>query len=67
MPSFNIIDKYNREVGRRFQREGIYVYLWLVHIVWQKPTQHCEAIIFQIIFLKVFKVMSIFLNICYEL
>ena len=26
------------EVGRRFKREGTYVYLWLIHIVvWQKP------------------------------
>ena len=21
-----------REVGRRFKREGIYVYLWLIHV-----------------------------------
>ena len=29
--------------------EGIYVYLWLTHIVvWQKPTQHCKAIILQL-------------------
>ena len=33
-------------VGRRLQREGMYVYLRLVHVVvWQKPTQHCKAII----------------------
>ena len=25
-------------VGGRFKREGTYVYLWLIHIVWQKPT-----------------------------
>ena len=32
-------------MGRRLKREGIYVYLWLIHIVlWQKPTQHCKAI-----------------------
>ena len=37
------------EVGGRFKREGIYVYLWLIHIaIWQKPTQHCKAIIFQL-------------------
>ena len=29
-------------------REGIYVYLQLIHIEWQKPTQHCKAIIFQL-------------------
>ena len=28
-------------VGRGFKKEGIYVYLRLIHIVvWQKPTQH---------------------------
>ena len=32
-----------------FKREGIYVYLWLIHVdVWQKPTQHCKAIILQL-------------------
>ena len=32
--------------GRRSQRLGAYVCLWLVHIdVWQKPTQYCKAII----------------------
>ena len=37
------------EVGGRFQREGIYVYLWLIHVdVWQKPTQHCKAITLQL-------------------
>ena len=33
-------------VGRRFRREGTYVYLWLMHVdVWQKPTQYCKVII----------------------
>ena len=37
------------EVGGRFKREGAYVYLWLIHVdVWQKPTQHCKAIILQL-------------------
>ena len=36
------------EVGGRFKRESIYVYLWLIHVVWQKPIQHCKAIILQI-------------------
>ena len=28
-----------REMGGRFKREGIYVYLWLIHVeVWQKTT-----------------------------
>ena len=35
-------------VGGMFKRQGIYVYLWLIHIVWQKPTQRCKAIILQL-------------------
>ena len=36
------------EVGGRLTREGVYIYLGLIHIVkWQKPTQHCKAIILQ--------------------
>ena len=32
------------EVGGRFEREGIYVYVWLIHVdVQQKPTQYCKA------------------------
>ena len=32
----------------RFKREGTYVYFWLMNfVVWQKPTQHCKAIILQ--------------------
>ena len=32
-----------------FQQVGSYVYLWLIHVdVWQKPTQHCKAIILQL-------------------
>ena len=32
------------EAGRRFKREGTYVYLWLIHAdVWQKPTQYCKS------------------------
>ena len=34
--------------GRRFRREGKYVYRWLIDfIVQQKLTQHCKAIILQ--------------------
>ena len=37
------------EVGGRLERERTYVYLWLIHVdVWQKPTQHCKAIILQL-------------------
>ena len=33
---------------RRFRRDGIYVYIWLIHfIVQQKLIQHCKAIILQ--------------------
>lgn len=33
-------------IGGKFQRERIYVYLWLIHIVvWQKSTHYCKAII----------------------
>ena len=32
---------------------GTYVYLWPIHVhVWQKPTQHCKAIILQLKILK---------------
>ena len=37
------------EMGGRLRREGTYVYLWLIHVdVWQKPSQHCKAIILQL-------------------
>ena len=36
-------------VGGRLQREGIYVYIELIHfVVQQKLTQHCKAIILQL-------------------
>ena len=38
-----------REMGGRFKREGIYVYLGLIHVeVWQKTTKFCKAIILQL-------------------
>ena len=38
------------EVGGRFKREGTNVYLWLIHVdVWQKSTQHCKALVLQLI------------------
>ena len=38
-----------RETGGRFRREGIYVYLWLIHVeVWQKTAKFCKAIILQL-------------------
>ena len=43
-----------RKVGGSFERQGTYVYLWLIHVdTWQKLTQYCKVIIFQLkIFLK---------------
>ena len=36
-------------MGGRCEREAAYVYLRLIHVsVWQKPMQHCKAIIFSI-------------------
>ena len=35
--------------GGRFKREETCVYLWLIHVaIWQKPIQHCKAIILQL-------------------
>ena len=33
--------------GREVKTEGTHAYLWLIHVVWQKPTKHSKAIIFQ--------------------
>ena len=39
---------WGRGVGGRPKREGTYVYLQLIHpVLWQKPTQHCKAILLQ--------------------
>ena len=36
------------EMGGRFKKEEIYVYLWLIHVeVLQKATKFCKAIILQ--------------------
>ena len=41
------------EVGGRFKGEGIYVFLWLIHVdVWQKLIQYSKAIILQLNNLK---------------
>lgn len=34
-------------MARKSQKEGIYVYMQLIHFVQQKVTQHCEATILQ--------------------
>ena len=37
------------ELEGSFKRKGTYVYLRPIHVdVWQKPTQHCKAIILQL-------------------
>ena len=37
------------EIGGRLKRKGTHVYLWLIHVeIWQRPTQYCKAIIFQL-------------------
>ena len=42
------LGRWDGGVGRRSRREGIYVYVELIHfIVQQKLTQHCKAIILQ--------------------
>ena len=46
-----------RGMEGRFKREGIYVYIWLIHIVQQKPAQHCKAIIRQ--FKKMFLIKEV--------
>ena len=46
--------KQTKGVGWGGRREGssrgwAYVYLWLIHVdIWQKPAQHCKAIILQL-------------------
>ena len=38
---------------REFQEGGVIcVLIWLIHVVWQKSTQHCKAIILQLNILK---------------
>ena len=38
-----------QESERDAQDEGMYIYLWLTHVfIWQKPTQHCKAVILQL-------------------
>ena len=49
------ICEYSIKENAGLKKEGIYVYygLWLIHIVWEKPTQYCKAIILQLE--KIFK------------
>ena len=42
--------------GGRWEGEGTWVYLWLFCVVvWQKPTQYCNAVILQFFFFFQFK------------
>ena len=44
----NLRSGMGREMGERFNWEGSYVYLWVIHIdVWENPAQFCKAIILQ--------------------
>ena len=44
-----LVGRMGREMGGRFRREGIWIYLWLILAdVWQKTTQFCKAIILQL-------------------
>ena len=49
-PYFNKLGAlwWPRGMGGRLKREGIYIYLQLIHVIWQKPIQHCKAIILQL-------------------
>ena len=43
----NLKGEMGCRIGGKFKREETYAYLWLsLAAVWQKPTQHCKAIIF---------------------
>ena len=43
------LEGWNVGLGGRLKREGIYVYVSLIHaVVEQKPTQNCKAIILQL-------------------
>ena len=40
-------DGMARKMGGSFKREGICVYLWLIHVEVSQKTQFCKAIILQ--------------------
>ena len=50
-------------MGGKFTKEGTYVHLWLIHVVWQKPTQYCKAIILQLK-INTKKKILVFLYVC---
>ena len=44
-----LCDNIEGKDGIGGRREGTYMYLWLIHVdIWQKPTEHCKAIILQL-------------------
>jgi len=45
----SVVEWGERWEGGRFKWEGIYVYLWLIHVeVWQKTAKLCKSIILQL-------------------
>ena len=59
MISDNLEGGMGWRVGGRFKREGTCVYLWLIHVVvWQTPTKYCKAIILQLKFFKIWKLVK---------
>ena len=54
------LEGWDEEGDRReVQREGIYVYLWLIHVeFWQKTTKFYKAVIFQLKNKYIFKKME---------
>ena len=43
------LEGWDGKGGRGIRREGVYVYLYLIHVVvQQKHTQHCKVIILQL-------------------
>ena len=44
----SVVEWGERWEGGRFKWEGIYVYLWLIHVeVWQKTAKFCKTVILQ--------------------
>ena len=49
MGFYDNLEEWIEGDGGRLKKEGTYIYLRLIQvIVWQKPTQHCKAIILQL-------------------
>ena len=57
---YDNLERWKRvEGGRRFKREGTYVYLWLIEVdIWKKPTQNHKALILQLKINKILKMGS---------